>query len=147
MQFRTCSHGYAISTLIRSRREQLTVTFIHRWNILAAYNTHPRAVFWKSDSLLTVTVLMFHWDVGASIIPVFWAFVMFQRLWQHLLRHSSLTCWRERESTPLCITPVILTSDRLLPVAVCLAYSPDHSTAAPVKTHLNVLCLRVSGRK
>lgn len=42
-----------------------------------------------------------------------------------------------------CIAPVILTSDRLLPVAVCLAYSPDHSTAAPMKTPLNVLCLCV----
>lgn len=48
VQFRSCSHGYATSTAIRSRRGKLTVTFIHWWNILPAYKTHPRAVFWKS---------------------------------------------------------------------------------------------------
>lgn len=94
-------------------------------------------------------VFILHWDVGASIISGFCAFVTFQQLWQHLLCHLSLTFRRQRsgENTRLCIAPVILTSDGLLPVAVCLAYSPDHSTAAPMKTHLNILCLRVGGRK
>lgn len=158
MQFRTCSHGYAVSTLILSRREQLTMTFIHWWNIFATHKTHPRAVFWKSVFQLKrpssqparrviLCEVSVDFPLRSGSFHCF-CFLHFCDVPAALTASPPppVTHLLEANTSPW-MAPVILTSDRRLPFAVCLVHSPDHSTAAPMKTHLNVLCLHVGGRK
>lgn len=133
------------------------MTFIHWWNILAAYKAHPRAVFWKSDSQLK------HPSSQSAPCFILWKGSVHFPLRCRSFDHFCFLCFCDvpapltaspppgvthlqeaARTAPLCITPVILTYDRLLPIAVCLAYSPDHSTAAPMKTHLNEWMFYVS---
>ena len=50
MQRSACSHGNGDTAETHSYRKQLTVSFIHTWNILAvqrAPSSHPRAFSWQ----------------------------------------------------------------------------------------------------
>lgn len=103
MQFRTRSHGYAVSTLILSERTingdiyPLVKHFCHTQNtptcsvLEVCFPAHSRLVVPSSVKSLFI----FHREAGVSTVSVFCTFVMFQQLRQHLLHHLSLTCWRQ----------------------------------------------------